>query len=365
MDRSPFPYQGPLTPDQMTGRDELRRDLAQRIADRRLTALVGPRRYGRTSLLKRVAADLEAVGPQPVWIDLYELTSMADFAARVDKGLSNAVSSLRQVLRSIASTMSLNLGVLSVELSRSARHRPDPVLALQSRLEVLVAASQRQDVFVVFDEFSGIAKVDGAAGVLRTGLQHHFQSLGIVFAGSEPSTMRMLFSLQDQPFFSQADLVEIGPLSDADLYRIIEDGFQSTDRMIGSIASDVVAFSHGHPQRAMQLADAAWRMVGTGEASTQRTWEQALDEVRSSADSGWERFYSSLPTGHQKTLRALASGGSVYGTAASLLDLPAGTARDALEALADNGIVHRGNGQSEVIDPLLSDWLRRRFGSPV
>ena len=131
---------------------------------------------------------------------------------------------------------------------------------------------------------------------------------------------RELFSLQDQPFFSQADLVEIGPLSDADLYRIIEDGFESTDRMIGSIAS---------------------------------------------ADSGWERFYSSLPTGHQKTLRALASGGSVYGTAASLLDLPAGTARDALEALDGNGILRHGNGESKIIDPLLSDWLRRRFGSPV
>ena len=57
-DRSPFPYHGPLRPEQVTGRESLALDLAQRIADRRLTALVGPRYYGKTSLLKRVAADL-------------------------------------------------------------------------------------------------------------------------------------------------------------------------------------------------------------------------------------------------------------------------------------------------------------------
>ena len=82
MDRSPFPYQGPLSPDQVTGRDELAADLAQRIMDRRLTALLGPRRYGKTSLLKRVCADLAQVGPETVWIDLYELTSISDLADR-------------------------------------------------------------------------------------------------------------------------------------------------------------------------------------------------------------------------------------------------------------------------------------------
>ena len=52
------------------------------------------------------------------------------------------------------------------------------------------------------------------AAMLRTQLQHHYRQLGIVFAGSQPSTMRMLFTDHAQPFFAQADLVEIGPLAD-------------------------------------------------------------------------------------------------------------------------------------------------------
>lgn len=365
VDRSPFPYQGPLAPEQLTGRDALRRDLAERITDRRLTALIGPRRYGKTSVLRRVAADLESVGPQPIWIDFYGLTSMSDLAARVDKGFSAVVGSVRQALGAIASTMSVHLGVLSAELSRGGARRPDPVLSLQRLLDVLVRAAERQALFVVFDEFSGIANVDGAAGVLRTSLQHHYQSLGIVFAGSEPSTMRTLFSVQDQPFFAQADLVEIEPLDDADVYRIVEEGYRGTGRLAGDLPGRIVALAQGHPQRAMQLADAAWRLVSPGDSADERTWERALREVRRSVDSGLERFYSSQSAGRQKTLRAIASGGSIYGTAASFVDLSPGTARDAAEALAGDGILRRSGSRLEVIDPLLNDWLQQRFSAPI
>ena len=361
MDRSPFPYHGPLQADQVSGREALVVDIAQRITDRRLTALVGPRRYGKTSLLKRVAADLQAVGPQPVWIDLYQLTSMADLASAVDRGLATVVGPVRQVLDSIASGMSLKIGMLGIELSRRDRRESDPGLSLRSLLEALVDTSQRHDIFIVFDEFSGIAGVEGGAGVLRTELQHHFQSMGIVFAGSEPSVMRTLFSDQTQPFFAQADLVEVGPLADDALFRIVEDGFDCTSRGTGGVTSRIVDFAKGHPQRAMQLSDAVWRLVEPGGTAELQTWEQALANVRTNVDTGSERIFGLLPTGHQKTLRAVASSGSIYGRHAQLLNLPPGTAQGAYEALVGNGLLRHHEGQLVVVDPLLADWLCRRF----
>ena len=345
----------------MTGRELLAIDLAQRIAERRLTALLGPRRYGKTSLLKRVAADLEAVGHQPVWIDLYERTSIADVAAAVDRGLAGTAGPTRRTLDDIAGTFSVNLGVLGVQLSRSPKQRPDPVLTLRTLLDVLTTAAQRQSLFVVFDEFSGIANVEGGAAVLRTELQHHFQELGIVFAGSEPSTMQALFSEHTQPFFAQADLVDIEPLADDAVGRIVEEGFAATQRGTGGLTSRIVQFADGHPQRAMQLADALWRHVEQGDTVSLPAWEAALADVRANVDAGSERIFSLLPAGQQKALRAVAAEGSTYGTAASLLDLPAGTARSAANKLVGNGILHRRRGRLDLVDPLLADWLRRRF----
>lgn len=359
---SPFPYQGPLAPAEVSGRDDVAQDLAQRLVDRRLTALLGPRRYGKTSLLKRVTADLAEVGPDTVWIDLYECTSMADLAAAFDRGLAGVTGPVRRALDSIAGTLSIRLGFVGVELSRTRRDRPDPVLVLRSLLQVLVEAAQRQPLVLVLDEFSGIAEVDGAAGLLRTELQHHYRDLGIVFAGSQPSTMRALFTDQAQPFFAQADLLELGPLTDRAVVDIVAGGFDRTGRDAGATPGRVTALAEGHPQRAMQLADAVWQRTEPGGSADAETWEAALAATRASVDIGSERLYELLPSGHQRVLRVVAAGGSVYGAAADVLDLAAGTARAGVAALLGNGYLARRDGDRlVVVDPLFADWIRRRF----
>lgn len=364
-DVSPFPYQGPLAPEQVTGREVLVAELAERLVERRVTALLGPRRYGKTSVLKRVCADLAAVGPETVWIDLYELSSVADLAGAIDQGLARVTGRIRRALDSFAGSFSLRLGFVGVELSKGRRDRPDPVLTVRSLLEVLVRTSEKHPLNVVFDEFSGIANVTGGAAMLRTQLQHHYRRLGIVFAGSQPSTMRMLFTDQAQPFFAQADLLEIGPLPDDAVADIVEDGFAATHRQTGGMTSRLVLAAGGHPQRAMQLADALWRCTPEGGTADESTWDRAIESVRANVDGGLERLYAVLPVGHQKTLRAVAADGRVYGRTAEVLELSPGTANAAVEVLLGNGHVVRSDHRLLIVDPLFADWLRRRFALPT
>ena len=261
---SPFPYHGPLEPNEVTGREELVRDLTDRLSERRVTALLGPRRYGKTSVLRKVCADLAGVGQETVWIDLYELSSVADLAGAIDQGLAKVQGRMRRAIDSFAGALSLRLGLVGVELSKGRRDRPDAVLTVRSLLEVLVRTAEKHPMIVVFDEFSGIANVNHGAAMLRTQLQHHYRTLGIVFAGSQPSTMRMLFTDHAQPFFAQADLVEIGPLAADAVTMIVQDGFEATGRSPGGMTSALVRAAEGHPQRAMQLADALWRYTPEG-----------------------------------------------------------------------------------------------------
>ncbi len=358
---SPFPFQGPLRAEEVAGRRAVRADLAQRIADRRLTAVLGPRRYGKTSLLRRVTADLEEVGSDTVWVDLYEVSSMADVAAAVDRGMAATRGRLRTALDGMAGSLSLRLGVVGLELARSPRERPDPALTLRALVQLLVRAGRERALVLVLDEFSGIAEVPHAAGVLRTELQHHYRELGIVFAGSQPSTMAALFSDQAQPFFAQADLIALGPMDDDDVAEIVHDGFVATGRDAGVVVGALVAAAEGHPQRAMQLADALWRAVPEGASADRDAWDVALADVRASVDSGSERLFELLPTGHQKTLRVVAAGGSVYGRAADVVSLSTGTARAAVAALVGNGYLAERDGRLVVVDPMLADWIRRRF----
>ena len=361
MDVSPFPYQGPLQPDQVRGREELIADLTERLTEHRVTALLGPRRFGKTSVLRRVAADLIAGGASIVWIDLYEVSSMADVAARLDEALARVPGRFAEVATKVAAAASIHLGVVSFELRSPTRSRPDPQLLANGLLDVLTRAAADMPTVVVIDEFAGIARVDGAAGLLRTKLQHHYQDIGLVFAGSEPSMMRTLFTDQAAPFYAQADLVEIGPLSSSEVVELVVDGFASTGRRAGPVAAHVADFAAGHPQRSMQVADAAWRLTPPSGEATAGTWADTLTAVRMATADGNERLFSGFQDGEKTVLRALATGGSIFGTAADLLGLPAGTAQHARRSLANRGHLTNRDGEWTIVDPILADWVRSRF----
>ncbi|HEX2577002.1 MAG TPA: ATP-binding protein [Aquihabitans sp.] len=361
MEVSPFPYQGPLEPHQVRGRLDLVADLTERVTEHRVTALLGPRRYGKTSVLRRVAADVIAGGAAVVWVDLYEVASMADLAARLDDALARVTGTFAARAAQIAAAASLNLGLVRIELRAPTKERADPLLTTHALLEVLTRTVAETPTIVIVDEFAGIARVDGAAGLLRTHLQHHYQEMGLVFAGSEPSMMRTLFTEQAEPFYAQADLVEIGPLSTAEVVDLVATGFEDTGRGAGPLPQRIAAFVDGHPQRAMQAADAAWRLVAPGEDADLTTWEQALAGVRAATADGNERLYSGLQEGERVVLRVLASGGSVFGTAAEVLGLAGGTAQNARRRLVDRGHLLRVDDAYRLVDPVFADWIQRRF----
>jgi hypothetical protein len=356
---SPFPYQGPLDPAQVQGRDDLVADLVERITARRVTALLGPRRFGKTSVLRRVSAELGEV--TTVWVDLYEVTSIADVAVRFDEALGATTGGFARLARNLAAGVSLNLGLVRIDLSGPARNRPEPGLTFQSLLRVLVDTATRAPTLLVIDEFSSIARVDGAAGALRTALQHHYADLGIVVAGSHPSMMRTLFTDRAEPFYGQADLVEVGPLPAQAVEEIVAAGFAATGRDAGPVAGSIVAFAQGHPQRTMQLADACWRRTPPGATADAATWADGLADVRRATAEGMERLYSGFGGGERSVLRAVARSGSIYGTEAALLDLSTGTATHARRTLLDRGDLADPGSGLVVVDPVLADWIRDRF----
>jgi hypothetical protein len=360
MELSPFPYQGPLDPALVTGRDELVERLVAQVTTRRVTALLGPRRYGKTSVLRRLAAELSEMAV--VWVDLYEVSSAADVAARLDGALAaHSEGPFARALRSVAATLSLNLGLLRVELRAAPRDRPDAYLALHSLLEVLVRTAERHETLLVLDEFSSITRAEGAAGALRTALQHHYRELGIVFAGSHPSMMRTLFTSRQEPFYGQAELLDIGPLPMAAMHRIVVDGFESTGRRPGGVAGLVWQFTGGHPMRSMQLADAVWRRTPPGGAVTDDLWADSLDALRTAEAEPLERLFSHFSDSEKAILRAVAVSGSVHGSEAALLGVAGGSAAAARRRLLDSGDLVPAGRQVAVTDPLMADWLRRRF----
>lgn len=364
MDESPFPHLGPLEPERVTGRSDEAAELALHLREHRPVALLGPRRFGKTSLVRHVLWRLDEVEPfAAVWADLYGVTSMADFGVRLDSALTAVRGPVREVLDTVAGGMSVRLGVLGVELRHAGRSGPDPVAAVHSLLEVLVRAAQRHRVVLALDEFADIAAVNGLDALLRTQLQHHYRELGLVFAGSRPSMMRALFGERGRAFFAQADLVELGPLGQDAVTAIIHDGFSRTGRRAGPVALRVVGFAGGHPQRTMLLADEAWRRTPEATEATEDTWAAALAAVRISAGAELSALYEELPGSQGAVLRAVARTGSPFAaTEIRFHDLSKSSITAARDALVRDGhLAQDDDGKVSIVDPVLADWLQRTF----
>lgn len=354
---SPFPHHGPLKPEQVRGRDELLIQLTEKVTAHRVTALLGPRRYGKTSVLRRLGADLAEAGTSVVWVDLYAVRSFADLAARLDEALDGTSGAHRSTLDRLAASVEFNLGVVKARFQRP--DRPVPETTAHTLLDLLVDASELHPTLVVMDEFSSIGGVEGAAGLLRTKFQHHYQELAIVFAGSEPSTMRALFEDRDEPFYAQADLVVIEPLSAVAIDEIVAEGWEG--RPPPGLAGRIFSATGGHPQRAMQLADAAWVIAPPDTDPPPDLWGQVLETVRAQTDAGHEVRYSSMPSADQAVLRIVAASESIFGRAGELLDLSASSGQNARRRLIDTGQLAQRGEELFVVDPLFADWLRRRF----
>jgi len=361
MEVSPFPHHGPLEPGQAGPQSELIDDLVRRVSERRVTVLLGPRRHGKTTALRAVV-DRLSDSVTSVWLDLYELASWSDLAGRLDRALARIGSVGSPTVNELAARLSLPLGMLAVELRKPAQQRPDPLLIVQSQLDILVKASRTEPIVLVIDEFSGIVGVEGAAAQLRTALQHHFQEIGLLFAGSEPSTMRMLFTDRAEPFYAQADLVEARPFDPAAVERIVRDGFESTGRSPGSVAAAIAYITGGHPHRVMELSDAVWTRVPVGGVATDDDVTLALDDVVGAESAGLERLFSSFPTGEQLVLRVVAKNEPIFGGYADSLGLSSGGAQHARSLLIDRGYLRRDGNTLTIVDPVLTEWIRRTFG---
>jgi len=249
---NPFNYQGPVAPAQLIDRraelDALQRAAADRIAVR----LAAPRRFGKTSLLDAHVASMRAVGHRAVGVDLSKVATVGDVAARVAEGFSELPTDPRRSVRRWAAKLGVTAKLAGVELSLApSAARPGADEARAALLELLDVPLRLHEAdsgltIVCLDEFQDLLVADTTLdGLFRSVIQHHGRAAAYVFAGSQPSLMRALFSDRERPFYGQARPLELPPLPVDEAARDVEALLPADNLNAGSAVDEVLAFSGG------------------------------------------------------------------------------------------------------------------------
>src|SRR3954470_20002175 len=85
---SPFIYEEPVDPAHLVDRSDELKLLSDRALDARNSRLEGPRRFGKTSLLRAVLAEAERDGAVPIEVNFLGCVTAGDVAQRIERAYS-------------------------------------------------------------------------------------------------------------------------------------------------------------------------------------------------------------------------------------------------------------------------------------
>ena len=366
-DVNPFVYSRPIPPDEVIDRDDETAALLQAGVGGHYVRLYAPRKYGKTSLLRRVLREAErSEGMTTVLVDLYGVLSLADVAVRIERAYAAQLKGgLRARIDEFLQRtgLGLSLSALGIGVRLQIDPRTDPLPALHALLDLPLKLEQEGGyrALVVFDEFQDITKLSGIDAIVRSHIQHQGEVASYVFAGSEQGLMKQLFEEKERPLYGQAVPVRLGRLPSSDIAAYIVDRFKQTGRSAGEAVNPLVQTAAGHPQRAMLLAYRLWDVVEPQTTATLADWEHALSttmvELRPEFEAHWQRFTQV----EQKSLRAIVEGqGATLRThVLARLDADKSSVSRALKRLESAGEVEVIDGRTVLVDPLFALWLER------
>jgi hypothetical protein len=377
-DRNPFRYGALALDDAFTDRESEIRTLEADIRNGQDVVLFAPRRYGKSSLVWRVAQRLVRRRVLVAQVDLMTTPTKERLAEKLAKTIYEDVASplyrakerLRvfQQLRIQPTVMvdpndgSLSFGFTPGTVPQDLDETLERLLQLPGEL---AAARDRQAVLFL-DEFQEIVDIDRSLPKLMRAVFQQQPEVAHVYLGSRRHMMQRIFSDENEPFWRSAKQMELGVIPPARFADFIADRFEATGRRIAPEAVDrILAITRGHPYATQELCYFLWQRVGRRRTATVEQVDAALADVLRSEHAHFTLVWGRASSAQRSLLGALAqeAGHPLAAGYRRRFALPGpSTVQKALGALEREELIARDGGLAEISEPFLAEWIKRELG---
>lgn len=344
--------------------------------------LIGPRRYGKTSILAAAEDKLSQSAlvvlryDAEVYEDLGRLAAalLAGAAKQLTPTLEKAGEAIKRFASRLKPRVEYDLTEqsLSITLGDSDKSDSKALPMLTDVLNIIdkLAAQAGRRAAVILDEFQQIIEAGGvnAEKQIRGTIQRHHHT-GYVFAGSKT---RMLADMTNDParaFWKLGSRLFLGPIPRPVWQEFLTSGFtksgfkvqpESLERLLDA-AEDV-------PFNIQQLANACWeqlRASGGGTLTPNRV-VAALVILVTRENPSYTQLWNSLNQPHKKVLRAVIDESGTKLRSAEILaryGVASSTMHKTLKILDHRGIIREeetiGAIRYRLEDPFFAAWLRQ------
>jgi hypothetical protein len=341
--------------------------------------VIGPRRFGKTSILQTAVAQLQAEGVSVISLNVEGYTSLelliralVSSAAGLAGNLKQATTSLRKFFANLNPSLTYNPieGTFEASLGIKAtepEQQPPILIEALNNLERL-AAHSRQKIGLVLDEFQRLLELGGPAieGQLRAAIQLH-EHVGYVFAGSQTSLLTDMISNPARPFYRLGEPLFIKEVPWPDFLAHLQKGFAQLDCQAEEESLAHLYFlAEGVPYHVQLLASACWDEVNRNPKPTltRADVDAAQRRLIGQFDPYHASLWAGLTANQQKALRLIAAditNGLMAKQSLKQTDMTAGTMRKALLALEQRNIIRKEFAQAtqryRFEDPFFKQWI--------
>jgi hypothetical protein len=382
---NPFQFGRELSSGDLVDRKEDVAAVVEAMTEGGKLFLVGPRRYGKTSILRAASDKVESRKGIVLRYDAEAFTTlellagriMSDTAAKLTSTVEKAGQAIGEFFKSVRPTATYD-GTeqkWSVSLAGSpGRDTGAPLLADVLDGVERAAKKAKKSVALVIDEFQKVI-TDGGPGAeaqIRAAIQRH-ERVGYVFAGSDTRLLADMTSDPRRPFYKLGDVRFIGALPRRDFVAFLEESFESGGVKLGVGAVDaMLGLADEVPYNVQLLAHACWdEIVARGESKlTAAKVREIRDSVALRNDPIYSQLWVSLTAPQQKALLALLreTSGPTSSAVTRKYAIAVPTMQKALSALEAKGLVRnepaRGGSQMRLEDPLFGAWIALAIPQP-
>lgn len=317
MENKPFIFGVATSGDNFTDREKETERLLMNFRHGINTILISPRRWGKTSLVKKVCRLAESDKLKVVYLDIFSCRSEKEFydafaaavlkqtSSKLDEWLENA----KLFLSRISPKISMGIDPMtdfSISLEMNPKNNEvDEILQLPEK----IAQKKGCNIVVCIDEFQQIAEFkDSKAFQKRLRSVWQLQkSVSYCLFGSKKHLMNELFEKKSLPFYKFGDAVYLAKIGTSDWINYICSRFEATGKHISrELAEKICQIVDNHSSYVQQLAWLVW--IHTDGIATEQDFEAAYQDIIDQNTPLFEKQTESLTTYQMNFLRAVIDG---------------------------------------------------------
>ena len=335
-------------------------------------ALISPRRYGKTDLIRHCFAQEEIKERYYTFIiDIYSTKSLSEMVNKMGRTLLETLKpkGKRHWELFLNMVRSLKTGITYDAMGQPSWNvSVGDIVNPNNTLDEIFHYLQQADkpCLVAIDEFQQILKYSdtNVEAALRTYVQY-CSNAHFVFMGSQRHLMGSMFVSPNRPFYQSVTVMNLDLIEMEKYWEFCRTHFEKAGKTIDKdVVEKVYARFEGVTFYLQKVMNVLFMRTGEGEHCGVEELQPAIDYIVDFTRPTYEDLMYQLPEKQSLVLRAIANEGKVRqitsGKFAKQNGLVSPSAvKSAVNALLDKDLITQEKGVYQVYDKFLELWLRK------